>query len=180
MAEYGSGKPIFGLLGEYDALKNLSQDSSPERKILKQGGPGHGCGHNLLGVGAIGAAVAVKKLIEEGKIKGTIRYYGCPAEEMLLGKVLMAEQGAFDDLDASLTWHPSSITMPWSGSLLSLRSVVFSFEGKSAHAGSAPQLGSRAVGAVRCSEGAELEHTGHEWEKPKKGIPRCQDRKSVA
>ena len=106
MAEYGSGKPIFGLLGEYDALKNLSQDATPERKILKEGGPGHGCGHNLLGVGCLGAALAIKELIKKGKIKGTIRYYGCPAEEMLLGKVLMADQGAFDDLDASLTWHP--------------------------------------------------------------------------
>lgn len=154
MAEYGSGKPIFGLLGEYDALKNLSQDASAERKILKSGGPGHGCGHNLLGVGALGAAVAIKELIKEGKIKGTIRYYGCPAEEMLLGKVLMAEQGAFDDLDASLTWHPSSITMPWSGSLLSLRSVIFSFEGKSSHAGSAPQMGRSALSAV------ELMNTG--------------------
>ena len=154
VAEYGSGKPIFGLLGEYDALKNLSQDASPERKILKEGGPGHGCGHNLLGVGALGAAVAIKELIKEGKIKGTIRYYGCPAEEMLVGKVLMAEQGAFDDLDASLTWHPSSLTMPWSGSLLSLRSVVFSFEGKSAHAGSAPQMGRSALSAV------ELMNTG--------------------
>ncbi len=154
MAEYGSGKPIFGLLGEYDALKNLSQDAVAERKILKEDGPGHGCGHNLLGVATLGAAVAVKKLIEEGKIKGTIRYYGCPAEEMLLGKVLMADQGAFDDLDASLTWHPSSITMPWSGSLLSLRSVVFSFEGKSSHAGSAPQMGRSALSAV------ELMNTG--------------------
>lgn len=154
VAEYGSGKPVFGLLGEYDALKNLSQDAIPERKILKEGGPGHGCGHNLLGVGALGAAVAIKELIKDGKIKGTIRYYGCPAEEMLLGKVLMAEQGAFDDLDASLTWHPSSITMPWSGSLLSLRSVVFSFEGKSSHAGSAPQMGRSALSAV------ELMNTG--------------------
>lgn len=148
MAEYGEGKPILGLLGEYDALKNLSQDTCAERKILKEGAPGHGCGHNLLGTACLGAAVAVKELIEAKKIKGTIRYYGCPAEEMLLGKVLMAKQGVFDDLDACLTWHPSSGTMPWAGSLLSLRSAIFSFEGKSAHAGAAPHMGRSALDAV--------------------------------
>jgi aminobenzoyl-glutamate utilization protein B len=148
MAEYGDTGPALGLLGEYDALKNLSQDVCAERKILREGGPGHGCGHNLLGVGCLGAAVAVKELIAAGKLRGIIRYYGCPAEEIILGKVLMACQGAFSDLDACFAWHPSSVTMPWAGSLLSLRSAIFSFEGKSAHAGSAPHMGRSALDAV--------------------------------
>ena len=148
MAEYGKGRPILGILGEYDALKNLSQAVSAERQVLKEGAPGHGCGHNLLGTGCLGAAAAVKDLMEKGGLHGTIRYYGCPAEEMLLGKVLMADAGIFDDLDACLTWHPSSMTMPWAGSLLALYSAIFLFKGKSAHAGSAPHLGRSALDAV--------------------------------
>lgn len=148
MAEYGSGQPIVGLLGEYDALKNLSQAASPILKVIEEGGAGHGCGHNLLGVGCLGSAVAIKSLMEQQKLPGTIRYYGCPAEETVLGKVHMAEQGAFDDLDAAITWHPSSFTMPWAGSLLSVRSAKFAFTGKSAHAGSAPHMGRSALDAV--------------------------------
>lgn len=154
MAEYGNGSPILGLLGEYDALKNLSQEPTPKRKPLQENGAGHGCGHNLLGVGCLGAALAIKEQIENGHIKGTIRYYGCPAEEVLIGKALMAKQGAFHDLDACLTWHPSSFTMPWAGSLLSMISAKFLFEGKSSHAGSAPHMGRSALSAV------ELMNTG--------------------
>lgn len=148
MAEYGKGGPVLGLLGEYDALKNLSQAVSAERQTVKDGAPGHGCGHNLLGVACLGAAMAVKGLIAEGKLQGTVRYYGCPAEEMLIGKVLMADEGFFNGLDASLAWHPSIVTMPWAGSLLSMYSAIFSFKGKSAHAGAAPHLGRSALDAV--------------------------------
>ena len=148
MATFGEGKPILGLLGEYDALKNLSQAVSAERKPLKEGGAGHACGHNLLGVGCLGAAVAIKELIAKGELKGTIRYYGCPAEEILVGKTLMAMEGMFDDLDASLAWHPSPLNMPWAGSLLSLYSAVFTFTGKAAHAGAAPHAGRSALDAV--------------------------------
>lgn len=148
VAEYGNGRPIFGLLGEYDALKNLSQEASTNRNVILEGGAGHGCGHNLLGVGCLGAAVAIKEQIKENNLKGTVRYYGCPAEEILLGKVQMAQQGAFDDLDACLTWHPSSFTMPWAGSLLSLRSAKFKFKGISSHAGAAPHMGRSALDAV--------------------------------
>jgi len=154
IASYGEGKPVIGLLGEYDALKNLSQDVCVQRKPLKEGAPGHGCGHNLLGTGCLGAAAAVKELIEKGELKGTIRYYGCPAEEVLYGKTLMAKEGMFDDLDASLAWHPSPMTMPWAGSLLSLYSAIFTFSGKSAHAGAAPHMGRSALDAV------ELMNTG--------------------
>jgi aminobenzoyl-glutamate utilization protein B len=148
MASYGKGKPVLGLLGEYDALKNLSQDSCAQRRPLQEGGPGHACGHNLLGVGCLGAAVAIKQLIAKGELQGTIRYYGCPAEEMLIGKTMMAQEGLFEDLDASLAWHPSSITMPWAGSLLSLYSAVFTFTGRSSHAGAAPHAGRSALDAV--------------------------------
>ena len=148
MASYGKGKPVLGLLGEYDALKNLSQEVSAMKKPIKEGGLGHACGHNLLGVACVGAAVAIKELIAKGELKGTIRYYGCPAEEMLVGKTLMAEAGLFDGLDASLTWHPSCMSMAWSGSLLSLYSAIFTFKGKSSHAGAAPHLGRSALDAV--------------------------------
>ena len=148
MASFGEGKPVLGVLGEYDALKNLSQAVSAERKPLKEGGPGHACGHNLLGVGCLGAAVAIKELIEKGELKGTICYYGCPAEEILVGKTLMAQEGMFDGVDASLAWHPSPINMPWAGSLLSMYSAIFTFTGKAAHAGAAPHAGRSALDAV--------------------------------
>jgi len=148
MASFGKGKPVLGVLGEYDALKNLSQAVSAERRPIKEGAPGHGCGHNLLGTGCLGAAMAIKTLIESGDLKGTIRYYGCPAEELLVGKTLMAQAGMFDDIDASLTWHPSSVSMPWGGSLLSLYSAVFTFKGIASHAGSAPHSGRSALDAV--------------------------------
>lgn len=147
-AEYGEGKPVIGLLGEYDALKNLSQDATPFQNVLKEEDPGHGCGHNLLGVGCLAAALSIKECIAKGQIKGKVRYYGCPAEEILYGKVKMAQKKAFDDLDACLSWHPSSISMPWAGSLLSLYSLTFTFKGKASHAGSAPHLGRSALDAV--------------------------------
>ena len=101
IAEWGSGKPVIGFLGEYDALLNLSQKLVPHQEALISGGLGHGCGHNLLGVGALAATAAVKTWLQENKKSGTVRYYGCPAEEILAGKVYMARDGAFDDLDAA-------------------------------------------------------------------------------
>ena len=147
MAEYGEGRPVIGLLGEYDALDGLSQDSCAVRKPLVEGGPGHGCGHNLLGTGAMAAAIAVKKAIESGEISGTVRYYGCPAEEELIGKTFMLRDGYFDDLDAALYWHPSSNNAPWKGSSLACISAVFTFRGLTAHAPQA-HLGRSALDAV--------------------------------
>ena len=109
VAEWGSGKPVIGFLGEYDALAGLSQDVSPTKKPVTEGAPGHGCGHNLLGAGALGAAVALKRYLEESGKPGTVRYYGCPAEETLVGKVFMARDGVFNDLDVAITWHPGSL-----------------------------------------------------------------------
>ena len=108
IAEYGSGYPVIGLLGEYDALPGLSQKAQTTQEPVTEGGSGHGCAHNLLATGCAGAAIALKDLIDADQIKGTIRYYGCPAEEQLVGKPLMAKEGVFDDLDIVLSWHPAN------------------------------------------------------------------------
>ncbi|MEL7648466.1 MAG: amidohydrolase [Sedimentibacter sp.] len=147
MAEYGQGTPVIGILGEYDALETLSQDSVPERKIRVEGGHGHGCGHNLIGVGAIGAVLAIKEAIERGELQGTIRYYGCPAEEELLGKLFMLRDGYFNNCDVLLYWHPSSNNIPWRAPCLAVTSAVFSFKGLTAHAPQA-HIGRSALDAV--------------------------------
>src|SRR5262249_23874995 len=107
VAEWGSGRPIIGFLGGYDALPGLSQRAQAEREAIAQEGPGHGCGHNLLGTAAMAAAMVVRAWLERTDRPGTVRYYGCPAEETLAGKVYMARAGVFDDLDAAITWHPA-------------------------------------------------------------------------
>ena len=106
IAEYGSGKPIIGIMGEFDALPGISQKAQPTKEALVTGAGGHGCGHNLFGSGSLGAAVAIKELIEQGKLKGTIRFYGTPAEEAVGGKIYMARDGLFSDVDVCLDWHP--------------------------------------------------------------------------
>src|SRR3954465_1114285 len=103
VAEYGSGKPIIGILGEYDALPGLSQTISATHNEVIPNGPGHGCGHNLLGTAGVEAVMAVKEAMKNEGLQGTIRYYGCPAEEVLSGKTFMARAGVFDDLDCALT-----------------------------------------------------------------------------
>lgn len=147
VAEYGSGGPVIGIIGEYDALSGLSQKSQPNREPVTVGAPGHGCGHNLLGVGGMGAAIAVKDAIERGEVSGTVRYYGCPAEEELLGKIYMLRDGYFDDCDVLLYWHPSSNNIPWRSPLLASRSIVYHFKGITAHAPQA-HLGRSALDAV--------------------------------
>ena len=106
IASYGSGKPVIGILGEYDALPGLSQKVQATKEELVEDGTGHGCGHNLLGAGSMGAALAIKELLAEDKIKGTVRFYGTPAEEDIGGKIYMARAGLFNDLDVCLDWHP--------------------------------------------------------------------------
>ena len=154
IATYGKGKPVIGFLGEFDALPGLSQKAVPYQEPVKSSDPGHGCGHNLLGVGSLGAAVALKREIEANRLQGTVRYYGCPAEETAVGKVFMARDGVFDDLDAALTWHPDSLNMVNSATSLALNSVSFAFHGKSSHASGMPHLGISALDAV------ELMNTG--------------------
>ena len=156
VAEYGSGEPVIGILGEYDALPGLSQTVSAEREPVKPGGPGHGCGHNLFGTAGVWGAIGVKEAIDADEVTGTVRFYGCPAEETLVGKVFMARDGAFDDLDAAVTWHPSDLSRPQLGSSLALDSLQFRFEGTAAHAGGSPESGRSAL------DGVELLNAGVE------------------
>lgn len=148
VAEYGSGLPIIGVLGEFDALPGLSQKSLPEKEVLTPGAPGHGCGHNMFGAGSMGAALAIKELIAAGKLKGTIRFYGTPAEEDLAGKVYMARAGLFNDLDICLDWHPDYENKANMQSSQAVTDYTISFKGKSAHAASDPWNGRSALDAA--------------------------------
>ncbi|MDE5053702.1 M20 family metallopeptidase [Niallia taxi] len=149
IAEYGSGKPIIAFLGEFDALSGLSQEAGTAiQNPLVQNGNGHGCGHNLLGTGALAAAVGLKNFVVENNIPCTIRFYGCPGEEGGSGKTFMVRAGAFDDVDCALTWHPSGITSVMNTSSLANIQVYFRFKGKSSHAAGSPHLGRSALDAV--------------------------------
>jgi aminobenzoyl-glutamate utilization protein B len=148
VASYGTGKPVIAILGEYDALPGLSQDRVPYKQPLVEGGNGHGCGHNLLGVGSLIAALAVKQAIESGAAQGSVRYYGCPAEESGSGKAFMVKAGAFDGVDLTLTWHPGSFNAAISINLLARLTVFFKFHGKAAHAAADPYNGRSALDAV--------------------------------
>jgi len=148
VAEWGEGSPIIGFLGEYDALPGLSQEMSVERSPIESGGAGHGCGHNLFGTACMGSVMALKQAMEADNISGTIRFYGCPAEETLVGKTFMARDGVFDDLDAAISWHPGSTNIAWNGSSLALNSFKVNFHGVAAHAGGAPWLGRSALDGV--------------------------------
>lgn len=154
VAEWGEGKPIIGVLGEYDALPGLSQELSAEKTPIEQGGPGHGCGHNLFGVASFAAALAVKVEMEKNNLPGTIRFYGCPAEETLVGKTFMAKDGVFDDLDAAVCWHPGDTNRIWHGSSLAMNSFKVNFYGAASHAAAAPHLGRSAL------DGAQLMDIG--------------------
>jgi len=145
---FGQGRPVIGILGEFDALSGLSQKAGcAVKEPLEQGGSGHGCGHNLLGVGGIGAALAVRRyLLDTGK-SGTVIYYGCPAEEGGSGKSFMARDGVFDELDCALTWHPKDGTFVLSHSTLANVQINYRFTGVSAHAAACPHLGRSALDA---------------------------------
>lgn len=151
VAEWGVGGPVVGLLGEYDALPQLSQAAGvPSRAPVESAGigNGHGCGHNLLGGAALLAALAVRDHLRDAGIAGRIRYYGCPAEEGGAGKTFMTRSGVFNDVDAVLTWHPSSIYAIDAMSTLATLHTRFTFRGRAAHAAAAPHLGRSALDAV--------------------------------
>ena len=148
VATYGSGKPVIGILGEFDALPGISQKASPKKEPLEEGAAGHGCGHNLFGTASLGAAVAVKKLIEQGKLKGTVKFFGTPAEEKFFGKLWMARAGLFDDLDVCLDWHPSDHIEANVQSSLALVDFKVEFFGQTAHASSDPWNGRSASDAL--------------------------------
>lgn len=145
VASYGSGRPIIGILAEYDALPGLSQDTTPYPKTLVEGGAGHGCGHNLFGAGSFGAALALKEILHERSIRGTVRLYGCPAEEDVGGKMYMAREGLFDDLDVCLAWHPDQSTKVDVRGSQAIDDLKIEFFGKTAHAAFDPWRGLSAL-----------------------------------
>ena len=147
-AVYGAGSPVIAFLGEYDALRGLSQKSSTRQEAVTEGGWGHGCGHNLLGVGHIGAVIGLAREMEANNIPGTIIYYGCPAEEVLTGKVFMARAGAFKGVDLAVHWHPGSSNSISTGGNIGLNSFKLHFKGRTAHAGGDPHDGRSALDAV--------------------------------
>lgn len=149
IGSFGSGSPIIGILGEFDALAGLSQYGNiSESKPIEKGGNGHGCGHNLLGTGSLAAAISIKQYLQENNISGTVQYFGCPGEEGGSGKTFMAREGIFDHLDIALTWHPSSTNSIMSLSSLANYQVKFKFKGISSHAAASPHLGRSALDAV--------------------------------
>ena len=145
VATFGEGKPIIGILGEFDALPGISQKAAPVKEAYEVGAAGHGCGHNLFGAGSLGAAVAIKELIAAGKLKGMIRFYGTPAEESVGGKIYMARDGLFNDLDVCLAWHPDEKTRADVQSSQALVDFIVEFHGKAAHAAFDPWNGRSAV-----------------------------------
>lgn len=148
VASYGSGLPVIGILAEYDALPGLSQEAIPERKIMIGQSAGHGCGHHLFGVASVAAGIEIKKLIASGQLKGTIKVFGCPAEEGGSGKVYLVREGFFRDVDIAIHWHPDDINAVSMNSALANISAKFTFKGLSAHASSAPDKGRSALDAV--------------------------------
>ncbi len=155
---FGKGSPVIGILGEYDALSGLSQEAScPEKRPLKEGGAGHGCGHNMLGAGALAAAFAVKAYLEETGREGTVIFYGCPGEEGGAAKAFFARENLWRELDAALTWHPADVNEIRSGTNNSCIQILYRFSGISAHAAGDPENGRSALDA------AELMNTGVQY-----------------
>ena len=146
---FGSGSPVIGILGEFDALSGLSQaagETAP--RPVQPGGNGHGCGHNLLGVGALAAACAVKRFLEQTRAEGTVIFFGCPGEEGGSAKAFLARERLWAKLDAALSWHPSTVNQVRTGTNNSSIQVLYRFHGTAAHAASAPELGRSALDAV--------------------------------
>ncbi len=147
-ATYGSGKPVISILGEFDALPGISQKASPVKEPYQEGAAGHGCGHNMFGTSSLGAAIAIKEQMEAGKLKGTIKFLGTPAEEKFFAKVWMVEAGLWDDVDVNLSWHPGADIEADVQSGLSLIDFIVEFEGQAAHASADPWNGRSASDAL--------------------------------
>jgi aminobenzoyl-glutamate utilization protein B len=147
-ATYGSGQPVISILGEFDALPGLSQKTVPTKNPLEEGAPGHGCGHNLFGTASLGSAIAIKELIEAGKIKGTIKFIGTPAEEKFFGKLWMIQAGAWDGVDVNVSWHPGANTEADVQTSLALVDFKVEFFGQAAHASADPWNGRSASDAL--------------------------------
>ncbi|MBU8733542.1 amidohydrolase [Cytobacillus oceanisediminis] len=149
VASYGTTHPVIAILGEYDALAGLSQEahSNSFDPIIKNGN-GHGCGHNLLGVGSLAAAIAVKDYMKEHNLAGTVKFFGCPAEESGYGKTFMARDGFFKDVDAAFSWHPATMNAVMNCTANAVIHAHFKFKGRSSHAAASPHLGRSALDAV--------------------------------
>jgi aminobenzoyl-glutamate utilization protein B len=147
-ATFGSGRPVIAILGEFDALPGLSQAATPERRAIVEGGSGHGCGHHLFGTASTAAAIAVRNWMQASNVRGTLRFYGTPAEEGGSGKVYMVRSGMFSDVDAVVAWHPSDRNHADANSTLANISAKFRFHGVSAHAAAAPERGRSALDGV--------------------------------
>ena len=157
VARYGDAGPVVGTQGEFDALPGLSQEVGAEREPVEEGAPGHGCGHNLFGTASLAGAIAVKEAIERGDVEGSVVFFGTPAEEAGGGKVYMVRAGAFEEVDAMVSWHPGWYNAPNKASCLANDSFEFTFEGESSHAAASPEAGRSALDA------AQLMNTGVEY-----------------
>jgi aminobenzoyl-glutamate utilization protein B len=148
IATYGSGRPVISVLGEFDALPGLSQKTTPDKNPLEEGAAGHGCGHNMFGASSLGAAIAVKELIESGKISGTVKFFGTPSEEKYFGKIWMVKAGLWNDVDVNISWHPSASIEADVQSTLALIDFKVEFFGQAAHASGDPWNGRSASDAL--------------------------------
>src|SRR5436853_754431 len=149
VAEFGTGRPVIGIMGEYDALPGLSQKAEPARAVLEPGAPGHGCGHNLFGVASLAAATAVKELIASGKLHGTVKFFGTPAEEAVGGKLYMLREGVMNGVDVMLAWHPDDETRADTKSTQAIVDITVEFYGRAAHAAFDPWNGRSAVDGLQ-------------------------------
>ncbi|MHA2427960.1 MAG: amidohydrolase [Candidatus Hermodarchaeia archaeon] len=148
VASWGKSKPVIGIQGEYDALPGLSQKKVPYKEPLALGRPGHGCGHNIHGTSGMAAAIAVKQTMENQNLDGTVKFFGCPAEENFNGKIFMVRDGYFSGVDAVISHHPGTMNAATLESCLAVNSAKYHFHGKSAHAGGSPDQGRSALDAV--------------------------------
>lgn len=147
-ARYGTGRPVIGIMGEYDALPGLSQQASAVKSPFIERAAGHGCGHNLLGAASLGAAVAIKQLIASGSLQGTVIFFGTPAEESVGGKTYMIREGLFDDVDVALAWHPDFMIKADTASSQAMVEIRIQFKGQAAHAAYDPWNGRSALDAL--------------------------------
>jgi aminobenzoyl-glutamate utilization protein B len=145
---WGNGRPIIGIMGEYDALPGLSQKPVTRKDPVSEGAPGHGCGHNIHGVSGLAGAISLKQALERTGLDGTVKFFGTPAEENYDGKVFMVREGYFNDIDVCLSHHPGQVNTPGLRSSNAMNSVKFHFYGKSSHAASSPEQGNSALDAV--------------------------------
>jgi len=148
VATYGSGKPVISVLGEFDALPGLSQTTTPKKNPLVVGASGHGCGHNMFGAASLASAIAIKEQIENGDLKGTIKFFGTPSEEKFFGKIWMVDAGLWDDVDVNISWHPSASTEADVQTSLALIDFKVEFFGQAAHASMDPWNGRSASDAL--------------------------------